>query len=116
MLFSNLLQAVRNIPLPQQLLAKQRSLMGVKGLQLGGKAVGGTVQIVQGGGQKQVTMQQIQQVLKQVPQPTIQHITQVRQHQQERSLHSLPLANTVKVQIFLHPAFGQIQLYESFMK
>ncbi|XP_050722344.1 helicase domino-like [Eriocheir sinensis] len=76
-------QAVRNLPLPQQLLAKQRSLMGVKGtvgLQLGGKAVGGTgLQIVQGSGQKQVsqvTMQQIQQVLKQVPQQTIQHITQ----------------------------------------
>lgn len=77
-------QTVRNIP--QQLL-KQRSLVGVKGavgLQLGGKAVGGTglstVQIVQGGGQKQmshVTVQQIQQVLKQVPQ-TIQHISQVR--------------------------------------
>lgn len=56
--------------------------MGVKGvgLQLGGKTVGGTglntVQIVQGGGQKQVTMQQIQHVLK-VPQQTIQHITQV---------------------------------------
>ncbi|XP_037797000.1 uncharacterized protein LOC119592240 [Penaeus monodon] len=78
-------QTVRNIPLPQQLLAKQRSLVGVKGavgLQLGGKAVGGTglstVQIVQGGSQKQmshVTVQQIQQVFKQVPQ-TIQHITQ----------------------------------------
>lgn len=72
--------------MPQQLLAKQRSLVGVKGavgLQLGGKAVGGTglstVQIVQGGSQKQmshVTVQQIQQVFKQVPQ-TIQHITQV---------------------------------------
>lgn len=88
MLFSNLLQAVRNIPLPHQLLAK-RSLMGVKGtvgLQLGGKAVGSTgintVQIVQGGGQKPVTVQQIQQVLKQVPQQTFQHITQVRQCQQ----------------------------------
>nr|XP_045582866.1 helicase domino-like isoform X2 [Procambarus clarkii] len=79
-------QTVRNIPLPQQLLAKQRSLMGVKGavgLQLGSKGVGGTglntVQIVQGGGQKQmshVTVQQIQQVFKQVPQQTIQHITQ----------------------------------------
>lgn len=78
-------QTVRNIPLPQQLLAKQRSLVGVKGavgLQLGGKAVGGTglstVQIVQGGSQKQmsqVTVQQIQQVFKQVPH-TIQHITQ----------------------------------------
>ncbi|KAG7162494.1 putative helicase domino-like 3 [Homarus americanus] len=78
-------QTVRNIPLPQQLLTKQRSLMGVKGvgLQLGSKTVGSTglntVQIVQGGGQKQmshVTVQQIQQVLKQVPQQTIQHITQ----------------------------------------
>ncbi|KAG0717332.1 Helicase domino [Chionoecetes opilio] len=73
-------QTVRNIPLPQQLIAKQRSLMGVKGtvgLQLGGKTVGGTgqIQIVQGAGQKQVTMQQIQHVLK-VPQQTIQHITQ----------------------------------------
>ena len=77
---------MRNIPLPQHFLAKQRSLMGVKGtvgLQLGGKTVGGTglntVQIVQGGGQKQVsqvTMQQIQHVLK-VPQQTIQHIAQV---------------------------------------
>lgn len=76
---------MRNLPLPQQLLAKQRSLMGVKGtvgLQLGGKAVGGTgLQIVQGGGQKQVSLQQIQQVLKQVPQ-TIQHITQVSTHYQ----------------------------------
>lgn len=81
------LQAVRNIPLPPQLLAKQRSIMGVKGavgLQLGSKAVGGaglnTVQIVQGSGQKQmshVTMQHLQQVFKQVPPQTIQHITQV---------------------------------------
>ncbi|XP_068211116.1 helicase domino-like isoform X5 [Palaemon carinicauda] len=79
-------QTVRNIPLQQQILAKQRSLVGVKGpvgLQLGSKTVGSsqlsTVQIVQGSGQKQmshVTMQQIQQVLKQVPQQSIQHITQ----------------------------------------
>lgn len=78
-------QTVRNIPLPQQLLAKQRSLVGVKGpvgLQLSNKGVGSsglsTVQIVQSG-QKQmshVTVQQIQQVLKQVPQQSIQHITQ----------------------------------------
>ncbi|XP_064088825.1 helicase domino-like [Macrobrachium nipponense] len=83
----NTQQTVRNIPLQQQILAaKQRSLVGVKGpvgLQLGSKAVGSsglsTVQIVQGGGQKQmshVTVQQIQQVLKQVPQQSIQHITQ----------------------------------------
>lgn len=58
-------------------------MKGAVGLQLGGKAVGGTglstVQIVQGGSQKQmsqVTVQQIQQVFKQVPH-TIQHITQV---------------------------------------
>ncbi|XP_068211113.1 helicase domino-like isoform X3 [Palaemon carinicauda] len=71
----NTQQTVRNIPLQQQILAKQRSLVGVKGpvgLQLGSKTVGSsqlsTVQIVQGSGQKQmshVTMQQIQQVLKQ---------------------------------------------------
>ncbi|XP_068211112.1 helicase domino-like isoform X2 [Palaemon carinicauda] len=82
----NTQQTVRNIPLQQQILAKQRSLVGVKGpvgLQLGSKTVGSsqlsTVQIVQGSGQKQmshVTMQQIQQVLKQVPQQSIQHITQ----------------------------------------
>ncbi|KAK8744191.1 hypothetical protein OTU49_001046, partial [Cherax quadricarinatus] len=77
-------QTVRNIPLPQQLLAKQRSLMGVKGavgLQLGSKTVGSTglntVQIVQGGGQKQMSHVTVQQAFKQVPQQTIQHITQV---------------------------------------
>lgn len=81
---------MRNIPLPQQILAKQRSLMGLKGtavgLQLPSKAVGNTglstVQIVQGGQKpmSQVTVQQIQQVFKQVPPQTIQHITQVCQH------------------------------------
>ncbi|KAK7077901.1 hypothetical protein SK128_004066 [Halocaridina rubra] len=72
-------QTVRNIPLPQQLLTKQRSLVkGPVGLQLSSKAVSGsglsTVQIVQGGNQKQM-LQQLQHVLKH-PQQSIHHITQ----------------------------------------